>query len=70
MAKRETFRAAVSCPRCGKSGSATWEENENPVHAGGLDRELVDVPHGFRRGQNRDADGDPEIICNDCQPNS
>ena len=68
MAKRETFGTTVSCPQCGKKGTATWEENENPVHAGGLARELIEVPFGFRRGQNRDADGDPDIVCNDCKP--
>jgi|LNAP01.1.fsa_nt_gb hypothetical protein len=69
MAKRETFETAVTCHRCAKNGTATWEENENPVHAGGLERELIEVPPGFRRGQNRDDDGDPDIVCNDCKPN-
>lgn len=69
MAKRERFEFVVSCPRCGKTGTSTWEQNENPVHSGGLDRELVDVPQGFRRGVNRDADGDPDIVCNTCKPN-
>lgn len=39
------------------------------MHAGGLERELIEVPPGFRRGQNRDDDGDPDIVCNECKPN-
>lgn len=40
MAKREQYGAAVKCPQCGKEGTAIWEENENPVHCIGLNREL------------------------------
>jgi hypothetical protein len=32
MAKREQ---AVVCPNCKKTGSAIWEDNENPVRPGG-----------------------------------
>jgi hypothetical protein len=66
MAKRETFTSPVECTRCGKSGRVTWEENENPVYAGGPERDLVDVPDGFRRSNGKDASGDPEIVCDTC----
>lgn len=66
MAKREQFGSAVICPQCGKSGTARWEENENPVHGGGLARELLEVPPGFHRGKKVDASGDPELLCDDC----
>lgn len=68
MAKREQFGAAVKCPQCKKTGTATWEENENPVHAGGNERELIEVPSGFHRGSQNDEHGDPEILCDVCRP--
>jgi len=66
MAKREQFNTNMVCPACGKSGAATWEENENPVYASGDGTKLVALPVGFRRGQARDISGKPEIICIDC----
>ncbi|MDM5181752.1 hypothetical protein PO883_31725 [Massilia sp. DJPM01] len=66
MAKRETFTSPVECTGCGKAGRVTWEENENPVYAGGSERDLIDVPVGFRRGNGKDASGDPEIVCDTC----
>ncbi len=68
MAKRETFGAAVACPKCKLTGTATWEENENPVHGNGLERELIEVPTGFHRGPQKDEHGDPEILCDVCRP--
>jgi hypothetical protein len=71
MAKREEFGAYVSCPKCGKSGTACWEENENPVHGDGLARTLVKTPPGFHQVQGElDAAGDPKISCDDCLPES
>ena len=67
MAKREQYGAAVECHLCKKKGSATWEENENPVHGGGLDRVLLEVPVGFHRGNGTDVAGDTEIICDECK---
>lgn len=67
MPKRETFSAHIECKRCGKTGKAVWEENENPVHGGGLDRELKELDAGFHRGKGRDSSGDVEIVCNACK---
>ncbi|WP_288392487.1 hypothetical protein [uncultured Herbaspirillum sp.] len=66
MAKREKFSAPIECKKCGKTGRATWEENENPVYGNGAARELIDVSEGFRRGGAKDSAGDPEIICAKC----
>ena len=60
MGKRETYPARMECPKCGASGIATWEENENPVYSRGeLDRQLREVPEGFRRSGDR-------VLCGGC----
>ena len=48
MAKRERFTRAIKCPKCGTKGQATYEDNENPVHGGGLGTVLISVPEQFR----------------------
>jgi hypothetical protein len=49
MAKREQFTQPLRCT-CGAKGSAIYEENENPMHAGGhLDTELIGVKGAFER---------------------
>ncbi|MFM0742247.1 hypothetical protein PQQ51_33940 [Paraburkholderia xenovorans] len=67
MPKRETFSSPIECKRCGKTGRATWEENENPVHGDGLDRELKELDAGFHPGKGQDLSGDVAIICDDCK---
>lgn len=71
MAKREQFSTYVTCPACDKKGTASWEENENPVHGRGYDRELIDVSIGFHLAKGQlDKSGDPKIDCDNCFPNS
>ena len=49
MAKRERFTTSINCPECRKTGTATWEENENSVYsAGDLGTTLKGVSEGFR----------------------
>jgi RecJ-like exonuclease len=68
MARRESFSAHLECPKCGKKGNATWEENENPVHnSGGLDRSLESISTGFHKGTGKDSSSDPEILCDECK---
>lgn len=60
MAKRERFTTALKCPQCKKVGTATWEENENPVHTGGdLGTALKRVSAGFHVSANA-------AYCDDC----
>jgi Zn ribbon nucleic-acid-binding protein len=60
MAKREPFPAAIKCPQCKRTGTAWWEEYENPVYAGGdLGTTLKNVSAGFRKSSN-------EAYCDDC----
>lgn len=66
MAKRETYSTHIECVRCGVSGQASWEENENPVHGDGLERELLGVSSGFSVGSGKCDDGTPEITCGKC----
>jgi hypothetical protein len=68
MAKRESFVEHFHCPRCAKTGSSEWEENENPMHAQGrLDRELKLLSDGFTSVENQSSSGDPEIECKKCK---
>ncbi len=47
MPKTEQYTGAIKC-KCGQSGTATYEENENPVHhQGRLDTRLIMVSEGF-----------------------
>lgn len=67
MAKRETFTESFHCPNCEKAGSATWEENENPMHAQGrLDRELKSASTGFIGVRRKACSEDPVIVCRAC----
>ncbi|WPO67714.1 hypothetical protein SDC64_01875 [Acinetobacter haemolyticus] len=67
MAKREQFFDQVQCPKCGLKGQVQWEENENPVHGDGLDRELLSVPKGFELSGCIEANGDPQLQCSKCK---
>lgn len=51
MARRETYEVAIRCPACGKTGTETRSENENPVHnRGEYDARLESVSDGFVAG--------------------
>jgi len=60
MARREKFTSALACPKCNKTGKAEWDENENPVHGGGLDARLISVSEGFIKSGNK-------IECSTCK---
>ncbi len=48
MPKRETYEQPIKCRKCGNSGTAEFEEFENPVFAGGnLGTQLKRVSEGF-----------------------
>lgn len=60
MSKKEQFTSIITCKKCGVSGTAYWEENENPVHGGGLDTRLLKVSGEFY------ISGKSEIRCRSC----
>ena len=66
MARREQFSTNFKCPNCKNSGSALWEENENPVYGNGLNRELVSVSDGFCVTTGAKQASDTEIVCTEC----
>jgi hypothetical protein len=59
MAKLEQFITVVTCPECGRTGTAAWEEKDNFDDA---DYEMVlkNVSDGFQTGPTS------EIYCIDC----
>lgn len=60
MARSDQFSAAVTCPKCKKTGSITWQENENPAPIGGnLNTVVKNLSDGFRTAGR-------EIHCTDC----
>jgi len=59
MARKETYTVNLAHSGCAQSGDATIEEDENPVYAKTLHREIRSVPKGF---SNRDS----EIFCDAC----
>jgi hypothetical protein len=66
MARRERISSHIECKDCGKTGTAEWSENENPVHGRGLDSQLLSVTEGFAKGQGTVALGDQAIVCLTC----
>jgi hypothetical protein len=58
------YRANLSCPKCGRTGIAVYEENESPPHHPGLhgydDRKLLDIEGEFKAGS---TGYDPSIYC-------
>ena len=64
MTPGETFESALKCPKCGKTGAATWGENAAPLHHGGqTDSALLSVSDGFRA----DVGPEPTIYCDSCK---
>jgi hypothetical protein len=67
MAKREELDKDLHCPDCGKKGTLTWSENENPMHAGARnDPQIVSISEGFVTGPERGHDRLPVIECRKC----
>lgn len=65
MGTRETYVDRFSCPGCGASGSATWEENATPPHHGGrLNPVLKNISKGFRRSGDSE---DTTVECSKCR---
>ena len=50
----------VKCPNCGQTGFVVWEESD------GSPRQLVHVSRGFHPEIGRTRNGEPLIVCNDC----
>jgi hypothetical protein len=63
MPKPDHFMTVVTCPECGRTGTATWEENENSDDADTA-TVLKNVSNGFR------SDSDVAIYCIDCVVNA
>lgn len=64
MTTGETFESALKCPKCDKTGAATWVENAAPLHHGGqIDSALQSVSHGLRA----DVGPEPTIYCDTCK---
>jgi hypothetical protein len=61
---RDQFSVALSCPGCGQTGFARWEEN-GPSH-NGPQRSLIVLSGGFRQGPKQQQSGDPAIFCTRC----
>ena len=62
---RDQFSVALSCPGCGQSGFARWEEN-GPSESG-PQRRLIGLSDGFRHEpQQQQESGDPAIYCTAC----
>jgi hypothetical protein len=64
--KNETVSIEVACPKCGKSGSGTFEEIGNPTGAPGRSARRVEtLPKGFAAGE-IDAFGNQDVLCEAC----
>lgn len=66
MARREKVSFDLKCPKCGKKGEITWEENENPVF-NGLQRDLTSISGGFERSTKHDRGDHLGVICAECK---
>jgi RecJ-like exonuclease len=66
MARREEVSFNLKCPKCGKKGTITWTENENPVYSG-LERDFGAVSDGFKRSKKHDRDDHFGVICAKCK---
>lgn len=67
MAKRETIYTTITCPDCGRTATMSHTENDNPMHAGGLNEPAMGtIPKGFVSGPGVDAIGLPQLYCQSC----
>jgi hypothetical protein len=66
MGSREHYNVRVTCPSCGRSGTASWSEWDRPTPYSGTGRRLESVPPGFIVGSEKDKDGDPSLVCEAC----
>ena len=65
MARRQTSTSDLKCPICGKTGTAKWQENEDPrEQRGDLRSTLISVSRGF--SINLDSPNYPRIFCTRC----
>ena len=67
MSARDKYSFNITCPQCGNTGRADWSEYDRPSIYSGNGRRLDDLSDGFARGTEKDADGDPTIICTTCE---
>ncbi len=66
MTAREHYTVRITCSVCGKHGMAGWSEWERASTYSGNGRRIESVPDGFELGEGQDRDGDPVILCSDC----
>ena len=62
MPHRDQYEIYIKCPKCGKQGEATWEEDESPVYGRGENQELISISDGFRV----ERKNSPQILCAFC----
>lgn len=68
MARRKKISTDLECPKCGRKGTARWEETENPLqHGGDLARMLISVSRGFYIDPGADRSDDAKILCDKCK---
>ena len=63
---RDAFAALLRCPKCGRTGSALWEEN-SLMSPAGPNTMLAGVSSGFYRREPEDSHRPPQIVCQDCE---
>ena len=65
MARQQISTSDLTCPICGKTGTAKWQESEGlRDKRGNLGRTLISVSRGF--SINLDSRNDPRIFCSRC----
>jgi hypothetical protein len=60
------FTVAFECPNCGQKGERHWEKGSNGTEEMGSNRAYINVSDGFHCELGRAANGEPIIVCNDC----
>jgi len=66
MAKHDTYDIKLSCPMCGRTGTAVVREEENPVEHPCPNRQPQVIPDGFEWHGSRGWSEPPDIRCAKC----
>ena len=66
IAQRDRFPVKIKCPKCGHTGSATWEENST-ISARGPMASLEGLSDGFYQRTTEPPVGIPEVVCAKCE---
>lgn len=62
---REKFPVKIKCPKCGQTGSALWEEN-NEISPRGPMSSLESLSDGFHQRIKNASTHLPEVVCSGC----